>query len=107
MQEPQHKASLENNLYELGTDVGPVTIQMISLPSYVWIIVTHSRKLNMDGSLQLAIQTPYVLDSLTQEEKPTVINLGVDEHQASSNDLCRKVSADLGCAVVLSMNMEG
>ena len=58
------KPGISNNLYEMPSDVGNLTIQVISFPTYKWVIVTNSHLLKVEGSLQVGMKTPYVTVSL-------------------------------------------
>lgn len=44
----------------MKTDLGRINIEVISFVGYKWIIMAYSGTLIIDGSLQMAMQTPFV-----------------------------------------------
>lgn len=41
-----------------------------------------------------------------QSDQPSVLDIGADQNQAQSQVLCKKLTKQLGCPIVLSLNLE-
>lgn len=48
-------------LYEIGSSLGKLTVEVNAFKRYFFVVVTYSGLLKVDGSLQIAQKTPYVL----------------------------------------------
>ena len=97
---------LEERKFEVQTDIGKIILQVVELPSYKWVVITQANLLKMNGSLQVGFPTPYVTVALHQSHDPSVLNLENNSDNPESDDLCKRLSKQMNCAVVLSMNVE-
>lgn len=41
-----------------------------------------------------------------QSDQPSVLDIGADQNQAESQVLCKKLTKQLGCPIVLSLNLQ-
>ena len=73
----QPQKNFTQDLYEIQSDVGSLTLQVISFPAYKWIIITNSHRQIIDGYMQLGMKTTYVLSNDIFRRKPQLSSIWV------------------------------
>ena len=70
-------------LYEIGLSAGKLHVEVNAFERYFFVIVTYASLLKIDGPMQIAHSTPYVLISPKKNKEPSVVDL-VPENQSSN-----------------------
>ena len=53
-------------MYEIGTSLGKLTVEVNAFKRYFFVVVTYSALLKVDGSLQIAQKTKYVFTAINR-----------------------------------------
>ena len=56
-------------LYEIGLSAGKLHVEVNAFERYFFVIVTYASLLKIDGPMQIAHSTPYVLISPKREQR--------------------------------------